>query len=273
MGGFVDGGRAMTVLEVRDVAAGYDGRTVLAGVSFEVQSGERWAVLGRNGTGKSTLVKAIAALLAPRSGSVNVCGTPVRAYSARDRATRIAYVPQKPEATIPYTVYDFVMLGRFPSMGLFGMPTESDHAVVRQSLDFCDVASLADRMMGTLSGGEMQRVLLAGALAQQTPILLLDEPTTHLDPAHERLFFRALHSARQNRDITIVMVTHDINTALTSCTHVLALLQGRVHYSGTVEGFRGQCPAILGTLFGIEFSCYANPANAAEVFGTWGQTA
>jgi len=258
------------LLEAREVGAGYDGRTVLKGVAFDVSSGERWAVLGRNGTGKSTLVKTIAALIAPQSGTVRVFGRPVGAYSGRERARHIAYVPQKPEAAIPYTVHDFVMLGRYAMMGLFGVPGRQDRQAVAQALEFCDVRELCDRMMTTLSGGEMQRVLLAGALAQETPLLLLDEPTTHLDPAHERLFFRALNSAHENRELTIVMVTHDINTALHSCTHVLALLNGSVHYAGPVEPFRGECPALLDTLYGIAFEEYGRSGGNERVFGTWG---
>jgi ABC-type cobalamin/Fe3+-siderophores transport system ATPase subunit len=163
------------------------------------------------------------------------------------------------------------MLGRYAVMGLFGVPGDADREAVGLALRLCDVGHLDGRMMTTLSGGELQRVLLAGALAQDAPLLLLDEPTTFLDPAHERLFFRALESAQQHRRLTILMVTHDVNTALTACTHVLALHEGSVRYAGNAEEFRKQCPGILTALYGIPFEQYGSDTGAANIFGTWGQ--
>jgi iron complex transport system ATP-binding protein len=259
----------MPFLEIRRLCFGYGERSVLNRVSLQVESGQRWAIIGKNGTGKSTLVKTVAGLLRPVAGRVLVDGRDVAAYSAVHRARTIAYVPQKPEGTIPYTVYDFVMLGRYARLGLFGMPREEDKAAVAEAIDMCDVSSLRQRMMSTLSGGELQRVLLAGALAQNTPLLLLDEPTTFLDPAHERLFLRALELAQKTRSITTLMVTHDINTALTSCTHVLALLDGRALYAGCAGDFSGRCPGILQTVFGIPFSRYHDDGADTEIFGTW----
>ncbi len=256
-------------LEIENLRVAYNSCRVLDGIGLHIEEGERWAIIGKNGTGKSTLIKTIAALLRPVSGSVRICGRPVLSLRARERARYIAYVPQKPEAVIPYTVHDFVMLGRYSTMGPFGIPGETDRNKVAQALDFCDVRDLCNRMMTTLSGGELQRVMLAGALAQDTPILLLDEPTTFLDPAHERLFFRSLESAHEKRELTIVMVTHDINTALASCTHVLALLNGRVQYAGSAYDFKELCPDVLVTLYGIEFGCYFSESKLTRVYGTW----
>ncbi|MBD3391985.1 MAG: ATP-binding cassette domain-containing protein [Chitinivibrionales bacterium] len=256
------------LMEAKDVSAGYGTCGVLKDISVRVEAGERWAVIGRNGAGKSTLIKVLAALLEPSAGTVLLGPKPLREYGARARARAMAYVPQKPEAVIPYSVHDFVMLGRYACMGLFGTPAPADHEAVAQALAFCDVRELGDRMMTTLSGGELQRVLLAGALAQDAPILLLDEPTTFLDPAHERYFFRALQSAREHKELTVVMVTHDVNTALSSCTHVLALLDGRVRYAGDARAFKEQCPRVLDALYGIGFAQYAND-DGVVMYGTW----
>jgi len=247
----------------------YRGHEVLRGVDLCVDTGQRWAVIGRNGVGKSTLIKAMAGLLRPVEGQVLVNGRNVLEYAARRRAHEIAYVPQKPEGIIPYTVQDFVMLGRYSLIGLFGMPGDNDQRAVDRALHSCDVLELRRRMMTTLSGGEVQRVLLAGALAQEAPLLLLDEPTTFLDPAHERLFFKALQSAHGERNLTTVMVTHDINTALASCTHILALLDGRVHFAGEASGFRHLCPEILREVYGISFATYAGGHGRLSVYGTW----
>ncbi|MBN2037036.1 MAG: ABC transporter ATP-binding protein [Chitinispirillaceae bacterium] len=258
------------LLEVAGISAGYGKSEVLLGVDVRIDEDQRWAVLGRNGTGKSTLIRVLAGLLVPARGAVLLRGKPVADYPSRQRACQIAYMQQKAEAVIPYTVYDFVMLGRYARMGLFGIPGDNDRQAVVQALEYCEVRDLGNRMMTTLSGGELQRVLLAGALAQETPLLLLDEPTTFLDPAHERHFLRALESAHTMRELTTVMVTHDINTALTSCTHVLALCDGKVFFSGTARDFDARCPEALETLFGIPFECYAGEKHQGRMYGTWG---
>jgi iron complex transport system ATP-binding protein len=263
----------LPLLEVSNLGAGYNGHRVLSHVNLEVKAGERWAVIGRNGTGKSTLIRTIAGLLIPSSGSVQIKDNLVQTYKARERAQQLAYVPQKPEAVIPYSVQDFVMLGRYCTMGLFGLPDRDDLEAVSQAMQLCNVSHLRERLMTTLSGGELQRVLLAGALAQDAPLLLLDEPTTFLDPAHERLFFRALESAQSQRELTIIMVTHDINTALHACTHILALLEGQVNYNGAAALFKNQCPDILKILYGISFESYTGTKGETLIYGTWGEQA
>ncbi len=259
-----------SLIEVTDLSLGYKGKPVVRDISLSVRRDEQWAIIGKNGTGKSTFIRAVAGLLSPLRGEVKIQGTRIESYHSRARARRIAYVPQKAEAVIPYTVRDFVLLGRYSRMGLFGMPGLEDMRATDEALAVCDVDHLHDRMMNTLSGGEIQRVLLAGALAQESRILLLDEPTTFLDPAHERLFLDALSTAREAKDITTVMVTHDINTALSSCTHVLALLDGTVAFADTVGEFRRSCPDILSIVFGIPFTRYTAPAGDREFFAAEG---
>ncbi|MBD3421641.1 MAG: ATP-binding cassette domain-containing protein [Chitinivibrionales bacterium] len=256
-------------LEVDSLTVAYNGSAVLRNVSCEIGEGERWALIGKNGAGKSTLIKAIASLLHACAGRITVKGRIVGAYAAKERARLIAYVPQKPEGSIPFTVNDYVMLGRYARQGVFGLPSADDYAAVKQALALCDVENLMCRTINTLSGGEMQRVLLAGAVAQQTPILLLDEPTTFLDPAHEKLFLEALARVQEQCRQTIVMVTHDINVALSLCTHICALKSGEIYYQGTMEEFADRCPGILTDIFGIAFTRFRNERHGGIAYGTW----
>jgi len=257
------------LLSIEHLSVGYDRHEILKDVTVTVNPEERWAIIGSNGTGKSTFIKTIAALLKPLSGRISMHGAPIHQLSAPDRASAIAYVPQRIESPIPYSVYDFVLLGRYNHTGLFGLPSAEDREAVITAMEYCDILSLQDRIMTKLSGGETQRVLLAGALAQEAPLLLLDEPTTFLDPAHERLFFHALERAHRKKELTILMVTHDINTALDSSSHICALYKGGIHFQGPVEEFQSQCPAVLEHIYGISFAQYAGTRN---IYGTWGST-
>ncbi|KMQ49633.1 Iron(III) dicitrate transport ATP-binding protein FecE [Chitinispirillum alkaliphilum] len=258
------------ILEMNNVYAGYGSGEILQGVSFSVQVNEKWAILGRNGTGKSTLIKLIAGILQTRRGTVFVNGQNILRYPSKKRARTMAYVPQKPDGIIPYSVHDFVMLGRYSLMGPLGVASREDRVAVSEAMDLCDIVHLQNRMMSTLSGGEFQRVLLASSVAQQTPILLLDEPTSSLDPAHERLFFDALSRIHQKRELTVIMITHDINTAMIHCTHVCALLNGKVAFKGSCEEFRNECPLILDKIFGVNFHEYVCKGEQTHAYGAWG---
>ncbi len=261
---------AHVIVNILDLRTSYGSKNVLSGISLNIRRNERWAIIGRNGAGKSTLIKLIAGLLTPDEGSISVNGIDLKRYSSKKRAQVVAYVPQKPDGVIPYSVFDFVMLGRYCDMGILGVPTKKDLDAVREAIDICDISTIAGRLMDTLSGGELQRVLLAGAVAQQTPILLLDEPTTFLDPAHERLFFDALERLHKQRELTFVMVTHDINTAINQCTHIGALFDGRFIFTGTTLEFASRCPAVLEEVFSICFERYACSSRKADAFGAWG---
>jgi len=260
------------VIDIVDAAAAYDGISVFSDLHLRIQHGERWGIIGKNGTGKSTLVKMIVGLLRPAAGKIVVNGMDIRVYKSKDRAKTIAYVPQKPDGIIPYTVHDYVLLGRYASTGLFGISSQADLDVVHDALDLCDVAHLAERSTATLSGGELQRVILAGAVVQQSPILVLDEPTTFLDPAHERMFLGALDKVHKQRAMSVVMVTHDVNTALSYCTHICALKDGGICFSGTSDDFRAQCPKLLDTVFGVPFYVFTSGNNKHTAFGTWGHS-
>jgi len=260
----------LSFVDMAGCSARYGRSTVLEACSFSVKHGERWAVLGPNGAGKSTLVKMVAGLLPAADGIVSVNGKPVVNMRAVERAKIMAYVPQKPDGVIPYSVRDYLMLGRYAHRGLLRAPSRQDRDAVAAAVAICDIEHITTRLMYTLSGGELQRVLLAGAIAQETPLLILDEPTSFLDPAHERFFFDALGRLHESREVTLIMVTHDINSALFRCSHILALRDRQTLFCGTAAEFTAECPGILNRLFSTAFATYRHHENGAMVFGAWG---
>jgi iron complex transport system ATP-binding protein len=228
---------------------------VLNNVSFEVQRKETWAIIGKNGCGKSTLLKCIGNLLQTRSGSIVLEGKKITAYHSRELAKLIAYVPQAGNRQLPpYSVREFVMLGRFPYQGFFGVPGTQDRKIAEAVLQLTDTDTLTDRLLHTLSGGELQRVFLAAAVAQKTGILLLDEPMSFLDPLHQAMMQRSLDRIREEFAVTILTVTHDVNLALNRFSHVCALVHGAPFFIGTTARFKENACKLLQEIYSITFS-------------------
>jgi len=243
------------LLRLESLSAGYKDNPVIHALDWEVYSGQRWAVIGQNGCGKSTLLKSIAGLL-PFSGVLEFEQQDARQFTPRERARFLSFLPQKPEANSPFSVEDFTMMARHSRMNLWGRPTSKDRTAVENALESCDLLDLRNRSMDTLSGGELQRVLLAGSIAQDAKLILLDEPTTYLDPAHENLFLQALADALKSTFHASIFVSHSINSALSLSTHILSLSREGVVFCGNVEDFRSDCPEILEKTFGIPFEAF-----------------
>jgi iron complex transport system ATP-binding protein len=241
------------MIEINNVSFSYTKKPVLKNVSLSIVAGERWAVIGRNGAGKSTLIRCIAGLERQYSGSVNVGNSDINSLRPRALAKILAYVPQVQNRSLYYSVYDYVMMGRFPYQGFMATATVEDKRCVAEALELTDTASFADRPMNTLSGGEQQRVLLAGAVSQRTDILLLDEPTTFLDPLHQELIQETLERIHGEYNCTVLTVTHDINAALFRNDNVLALKDGSVFYAGSPDKIIESTPSMLRDIFGISF--------------------
>jgi iron complex transport system ATP-binding protein len=205
-----------------DVALG--GRPVLHGIQLEIGPG--WtAIVGPNGAGKSTLLRALAGLLPASAGQVSLMGRPVADWSPRQRAQRIAWLAQQGQTSGELSVRELVELGRLPHLGLFAAPGAADDEAVTAAMRQTECGAWAQRRLQQLSGGERQRCLLARALAVNAPVLLLDEPTTHLDPPHQMAVVRLLQ--RMGRCATVVSVLHDLPLAL-QADRVLILRAGRV---------------------------------------------
>jgi iron complex transport system ATP-binding protein len=246
----------MAIINVNSISFRYDRDIpVFDGISLEVNSGETWAIIGKNGCGKSTLLKCIGNLLRVAGGTIAIDGRALDSYRPMDLARLVAYVPQASGRMLPpYSVSDFIMLGRFPYQGFFSVPSGKDRQIVREVLHLTDTVTLADRPMNRLSGGELQRVFLAAAVAQKTSILLLDEPMSFLDPLHQEMINRSLGRIHDEFNTTIITVTHDVNLALNRFSHVCALAKGKLFFIGMAEKFRENAGELLHDVFSIKFT-------------------
>lgn len=220
------------VLQAEHLAAGYPGRTVLMDVSFAVRPGELVGLIGANGAGKSTLLKTVRGLLAPLGGTVALLGTGIQSLSPRAFAQRAAYLSQQTEIPFGYTVRDIAMTGRYPYLGWWQREGGRDRALVDASLAYVGMTALADRPMQELSGGQRQRTLFAKVLAQQTPVLLLDEPATGLDLMYQEELFRFCQElCAAGR--TVLMVVHELGLAARFCSRLLLFGGGHLLADGT----------------------------------------
>ena len=220
-------------LEARALTLGYADTAVVRDLDLEVPSGKVTVVVGANACGKSTLLRGLARLLRPRSGSVLLDGEAIHRMPTRQVARTLGLLPQDPIAPEGVTVADLVGRGRHPHHGAFGRWTSEDEAAVAEALVLTDTLDLADRVVDELSGGQRQRVWIAMALAQGTDLLLLDEPTTYLDVAHQVEMLDLLAELNARRGTTIVMVLHDLNLAARYADHLVALHTGRIVAEGT----------------------------------------
>jgi iron complex transport system ATP-binding protein len=217
---------------VRGLDVSLGGRPVLKDVSLEVAAGSWTAVIGPNGAGKSTLLRAVLGLL-PSAGEIAVAGADLAALKPRQRARLVAYAPQSPNLPVGMTVFDYTLLGRSPYIPHLGRESARDRAIAREVLDRLDLAGLADRPLDHLSGGERQRVVLARALAQQTSVLLLDEPTTALDIGHQQQVMELIDQLRLSDGLTVVTTIHDLTLAGQYADGLVLLSGGRVAAAGT----------------------------------------
>ncbi|MBS1724613.1 MAG: ABC transporter ATP-binding protein [Armatimonadetes bacterium] len=221
---------AEAIVRVKGLSVGYWGQDVLHDVSFELGEGEIIGLLGPNGSGKTTLLKAVCGALPASRGNVEIQGQDVRKLAAQARARLAAYVPQQEAHIYDITVLDLVLMGRLcRSDGLF--ETQEDVRAAENAMEETDCLRFSDRFVSTLSGGEAQRALIARALAQETPVLLCDEPTTHLDPRHQ---IETMNLLRRLRDAgkAVIASSHDLNWALGGCDRCVLLDRGRIAFAG-----------------------------------------
>ncbi|MGH2554240.1 MAG: ABC transporter ATP-binding protein, partial [Actinomycetota bacterium] len=222
-----------TGLVLDDVSAGYGNRPVIHDVSLAVAPGEVTGLIGPNGSGKTTVVRVASRGLRPSTGQVRVGGLDPYTLSAREAARLVAVVPQDLTPAFEYSVLEMVLMGRSPYRSAWGRGNPDDWAQTRRAMAAANVQHLAERGMGELSGGERQRTILAQALAQEAPVLLLDEPTTHLDVRHVVDVLSVVRGLTRKEGRAVLAIFHDLNLASAYCDRVYALSEGRVVAAGT----------------------------------------
>ncbi len=220
------------MLKIQDLSVSYGPRTILHDVSFDVQRGEVLALIGPNGAGKSTLIRAVSGVIPIASGQVYTNGENFSSLAALQRARSIATVPQAVSLPPAYTVWETVLFGRTPYLGFLGQPSQKDEDIARQSLARVSALPLAERPVGELSGGEQQRVLLARALCQSTPILLLDEPTAHLDLQYQVGLLELVSELAHKDNLAVLIALHDLNLAAHYADRIALMVAGAIKALG-----------------------------------------
>jgi len=215
-------------VEARHLAYAYGDRPVLKDISFSVEKGDFFVIIGPNGSGKTTLMRIISGFLKPGNGRLAVMGRPIGAYTRRTLARTIAMVPQAVSVEFPFTVMELVLMGRSPHQGILGLADKADRDLARQAMSFTGVEELSGRRLNQLSGGECQRVFIARAICQDPGIMLLDEPTASLDLAHQVRVMDLMERLRNEKGVTVVMVSHDVNLAAMYGNRLLLLKDGRI---------------------------------------------
>ncbi len=240
------------MIQVDNLSFKYGNHVILDHLSFQIDTGGLYALMGPNGCGKTTLLRCIARLANPQEGRVLVDGKDVKDYDIRGLAQRIAMVRQQTIPDFEFPAYDIVMMGRHPYQHRLQASTEEDLHIVETAMQTTHTWHLRNHVPSQLSGGEMQRVMIARALAQQTPIMLLDEPTSNLDIAHQLEIMQLLQSINRTEGKTILIVVHDLNLALRFCPQSLLLYQGHLFFNG--NSLEALTPQHISHVFGVEAS-------------------
>lgn len=257
----------MPQLHTHNLSLGYE-QLVVPKLSLVIPAGKLTALVGANGSGKSTILRALTRILKPRGGAAYLDGKAIHELSTRQVAKQLALLPQNPDAPAALTVRELVSYGRFPHQGVLGGPTRDDQRAVRHALGQTGMTAFAERPVGTLSGGQQQRAWIAMALAQETAVLLLDEPTTHLDMAHQLEVLGLLETLNRDEGRTIVMVVHDLNHASRYAQHIVAIARGEVAVAGTPAEV--MTPDMLRRVFAVEADIVADPRSGVPLCVPYG---
>lgn len=254
---------ATPALEARGVTLAYEKTVIFDGLDLRIEDGEVTTLIGANGSGKSTLLKAFGRLLAPTGGTVHLGGRPVRSLPTKEVAKHLAILPQKPLTPSATSVRDLVSRGRHPHQSLLRPWTPADTDVVNEALEATGLTELADRDTASLSGGQLQRAWIALVLAQMSPIILLDEPTTFLDLSHQLDVLRLVRSINRSRGATVVMVLHDLTLAGRYSDRLVVVGGGRVIADGTP--WEVLTPSVLREAFDLEALVIPDPSSGSPL--------
>jgi iron complex transport system ATP-binding protein len=222
-----------TAVRVQALNYAFGKHPVLKNLTFSITAGQFFIIIGPNGSGKTTLMKLLAGILAAEAGRIRILDRDIRRFSPKSLARQVAYVPQRVETGLPFTVEETVLMGRAPHQKILGMPRPEDLRALRQAMEITRIKHLAARKLDQLSGGEQQRVVIARALCQQPRIILLDEPTASLDLSHQLQTMDLMEQLKTDRSVTVVMVSHDVNLAAVYADRLLLLDEGEIRSRGT----------------------------------------
>ncbi|WP_438971878.1 ABC transporter ATP-binding protein [Methylophaga sp.] len=225
------------MIEVKGLTVKIHHKHLLEEIQFDLAEGEHLVIVGPNGSGKSTLLKSLIGIMDSTSGKIHIRDKALAQFSQRELARLVSYVPQNSGRQLPFEVEDFIKMSRYAHHTALSDWTPDDQEALEDALRITNTDQFRYRMMNTLSGGECQRVMIAAALCQQTPIMVLDEPTSYLDPHHQVEVHQLISRLNQQLGITVVEVSHDINHAGQPNRHVLALKEGKTLWYGPGEGF------------------------------------
>ena len=239
------------LLKASNIRFNYQERPVLDSVNMDIRTGDFAALIGPNGAGKTTFLKILCGILTQRTGDVLIKGEKLENYTRKDLSKIITYVPQETPVSFPYKVGEIVLMGRTPYLSAFESESEEDMDKVEQAMKQANVWELKERYFSQLSSGEKQRVILASALAQEPEILLLDEPTSNMDPKYRKLFIKILKSLK---GITILFTSHNLNMTFNNFDNIFVLNRGKIVFSGTKENALQEkiLPEVFETDFIIE---------------------
>lgn len=247
----------MIRLYTQELDVAYEDRVIVKGLNLSIPTGKITALVGSNGSGKSTILKSMARIMRPKGGQVLLDGKSIHQQTTKEVARQLAILPQNPTAPDGLTVSELVSYGRFPHQKGFGSLSKEDKDVIRWAVEMTGMTEFADRPVDQLSGGQRQRAWIAMSLAQQTDILFLDEPTTFLDMAHQLEVLKLLQKLNKEENRTIIMVVHDLNHATRYAQHMVAIQKGQVVSEGAPEEVVTK--EVLRLVFGIEADIVPDP--------------
>ena len=249
----------MLTLRLEQVSLGYGRRTILKDASLEAKPGEVLGIIGPNGSGKSTLIRGMTRLLTPSSGQIFIDGHTIDSLKHSDLAQLVAVVPQNAVLPELFTAVEVVLMGRTPHLGLFRYESERDLTIVHNAMEATSTIHLAERRVGELSGGEKQRLVIARALAQEPKVILLDEPTAHLDIHYQIETLDLIHQLCRNQNLIVVIALHDLNLAVQYCDRLVILNQGRIHSQGIPDTVI--TAQTIKEVYGADVCVYPHPVN------------
>ncbi len=223
----------MTKLEMQNVTLGYGRKVVVKDITFQMKPGEMMGLVGPNGCGKSTIIRALSRVISPYSGRILLDGKNISTISRRDLSRLLGVVPQIPLLPSTFTAFEVVLMGRNPHLGLFQYEGPKDMAIAWRAMGKAQVKHLAERRIGELSGGEIQCVVIARVLAQETEVVLLDEPTANLDIGRQVEILDVIKGMCQENGLTVIAALHDLNLAAQYCSRLVLINNGRIHAQGT----------------------------------------